>query len=608
LAVKDLFFSELRRFRTLSLTLALAHLLLLLFLNRMNDFLQQPYFDSVILFGVYTVLGLALALVQVGSYRKPSQWLWLIHRPLSTERIFAALGLSSLTLLTITMFMPMLLLVLGTDLFTSKVVDSRHYMSLVHLLAFAMMAWLGGAHACVSRSKAAIAVLCVPILTMHLVSVWWLLLPVAISLAWLSWITLKSFRANRDAPLPSNSALLLTALPLQLGLFLLLAVIGKMAFLTVSIMLGTDPLNTEFPPQGGLIETVRAEPKQEMIWGLAHSADARATSWREQLPLMEPVRIGPYVARFPIRHQLSNLNAPTQWWDEKRRIMWTFSHDRMLFHGRAPESGADHGWWGVNGAGDTTPFAEVPFASGTGYLLSPSALYAIDNDEQRQHELFRLQAGEAFVDIPQREFNRLMVLTNQRLLAYRTDRQNVSPFAPLLLDWQVQLPRGVTHLEGVSIAEMMDGWLLSFLYGDGLRQIGFTQFSNIVQPWQQMLFVDDEARAVVVGEREINRDYPALYQTVWWLSPLLHTLSEWPESALDKGLTWPLQPELLPDVPEFYPAAAALMLASLALALWWLRGTGMSPARRRLWLASCAALGLPAFLSMILLEPRALRS
>lgn len=604
--MKDLFFSELRRFRRLTLLAATGHLLLLLFLNRTTNLLQQAYFDSMVLFGVYLLLGLALAVVQVGSYRKPSQWLWLIHRPLSTDRIFAALALSALTMLSLVLVLPLLLLVLGTAQFTTKVVDSHHYAIVFHLLAFAMMAWLAGAHACVSRHKAAIVVLAAPLLlAVHLISVWWLLLPVLSCLVWLSWITLKSFRANRDAPIADHGTLLLTALPLQLGLFLLVFALGKMLFLTASIMVGTDPLNTEFPPKGGLIETQRAEPVQELLFGLTESSDARAASWREQLPLLEPVRIGPYLNRFPIRHQLSNLNMPTQWWDEQRSILWTFSHDQMVFRGRNPESGVDHGWWGVNGVGDRTPFAEVPFASHEGYLLTRSAFYAIDNEEQRQHELFRLAAGEHFIDAPSKAFNRLLVLTSERLLLYRTDRQATSAFSPPLLDWQLALPRGVQNIEGVAIAELMDGWLVSFLYGDGVRQIGFSQFSVTAEPWQQVIHIDDNGNATVVGERPIQRDYSALQQLSWWFSPVLHTLSEWPDSALDKGLTWPLQVEILPSAPVLYPVAATLMLLSLALAVWWLRGSQMSRGRRQVWLVSCALLGVPAFLSLICLEPRA---
>ncbi|NQD36819.1 hypothetical protein HPT27_07250 [Permianibacter sp. IMCC34836] len=607
--MKDLFFSELRRFRKLALAAAVIHLLLLLFVGRMNDLLQQAYFQSAPIFAFYLLLGLALAIYQVGSYRKPSQWLWLIHRPLPTSHIFAALALSAATLLTLVMLLPQLLIVLGTDLFTSKVVDIRHYLMLLHLLAFAMMAWLAGAHACVSRHKAAIAVLAAPILlSLHLVSVWWLLLPVSLALAWLSWITLKSFRANREAPVQGTATLLLTALPLQLGLFLVVYEIGAFLYLTGSIMVGTDPLNTEFPPHGGVIESLRSEPKNAMVIALEGSTDPRAPAWREQLPLMEPVRIGPFVQRFPIRQQLSNLNVPTEWFDEVHKILWTFSHDRMLFHGRNPESGADHGWWGVKGAGDTTPFREVPFASADGYLMSRSVLYAIDDDSHRQHELLRLAADESFVDVPRREFNRLLVLTNQRVMAYRSDREAASAFAPPLLDWQLPLPHSVDQLEFVDIAELMDGWLVSTLYGEGQRQIGFTQFNHYALPSQQVNYIDDEGHSSLINTRVIPRDYPSLYTVDWWFSPPLYLLAEWPDSALDKGFTWPLKPEPLPRDPVLYPVAATFMLLAAALAFWWLRDCTTTTGRRRFWLASCVLLGLPALLSLFLLEPRRQRT
>jgi hypothetical protein len=74
--------------------------------------------------------------------------------------------------------------------------------------------------------------------------------------------------------------------------------------------------------------------------------------------------------------------------------MWSFSHDQMMFHGRNPENGADHGWWGRSGVGDNTPFTEVPFTSQEGYLMTGSVLYAIDDDSHRYHETMLLPAGE----------------------------------------------------------------------------------------------------------------------------------------------------------------------------------------------------------------------
>jgi hypothetical protein len=193
------------------------------------------------------------------------------------------------------------------------------------------------------------------------------------------------------------------------------------------------------------------------------------------------------------------------------------------------------------------------------------------------------------------------------VMAYRSDRTAVSIFAPLLLDWQLALPRGVADLEFVDIAEMMDGWLLSMLYGEGQRQIGFNQFNHFNEPSQHVVFLDDESKVTTVNQRTINRDYPALQSIDWWFSPPLHLLAEWPESLLNKGLTWRFEHDVLPTVPVFYAVTVALMLLSLSLAVWWLRDTELLPSRRVFWLINCALVGLPALLSLMLLEPRKAR-
>lgn len=602
--MKDLYFSELRRFRLLALLAAVVNLLLLMFFNRLEDLLQAGTLHGVFLF-IYILMGLGLAVMQVGAYRKPSQWAWLVHRPLATSRIFTALALSALTVLGAVIALPMLMVLVGTDINSTRVVDVRHYFYLVHLLAFAMMAWMAGAHACVSRSRFAVAVLFAPLLlALHMVSVFALLVPVGLALGWLTWITLKSFRANREAPIRGIGTLLLTALPLQIGLFLLCVVIMRFVLVSGGILLGTDPLNTDYPPRGGLIETERSDPSEEIAWGLAESKDPRADSWQQQMPLLEPLRFGPWLTRFPVRHQFSSLNLPSGWYDKEHETSWTFSHDRMLFVGRNPESGAAKGVFGQNGAGDDTRFEHVPVVGEHGDLLTRNALYGIDAETEEVVLRHRLGDGETFTAVPQRGFDRIMLLTNQRLIVRRENSRAAASIPPLLPDWEIELPRGAQHLQSVTVAELMNGWLVSFVYGNGMRQIGYSQFSVVVPPWQQVQFIDSDGEAAILAERDINADFPSVQRSYWWLSPLLETLTSIPEAKLDKGLTWPMRITPLPHPESLWIAAAVTVLLATGLAWWWMRDTSMGAIRRRVWLASCLLLGLPAFLSLVLLEPR----
>ncbi len=602
--MKDLFFSEWRRFRRAMLIVTACNGLMLLFLSRITNVLQMPVDDQGMMLVISMLIGLMLALVQVGSYRKPSQWLWLIHRPLAPPRIFAALALSALAMLTVAIFLPLLMFVLATDLFTTHVVDIRHYVALFHMLAFTMMAWLAGAHASVSWNRLTVALLVVPfLLAMHLASVWSLLLPVFVSLAWLTWVAMHSFRADRSSPIAQSSVLLLTVLPLQLVFFLIVFHLSKVAVSVVELMAENNyPAVTVLATDENAAASARSFSQNGFIRGLGASKDPRAAEWREQIPLLEVADLQPDLGQFPVRNQISNLRG--RWWDAKRGIDWTFSHDRMMFHGRDLKTGDDRGWWGANGAGDQHAFTQIPIFS-----MSSGVLFAIDDETQRQHELLHLPRGEWFVSHPVRALDRTLVLTNQRLLAYREDRRAASKFAPLQLDWQLPLAIEEREVPSVSIVELLDGWLVSVFYFTPGELDGF---ESLAEQWQQVVHINESGTSTVVGEvRNISNvsisigDAPLVPRASWWLSPVLYLLARWPETALDKGLTQPPQLAPLPVVPVFYPVAAGLMLLSFALGHWWLRGVPVNPARRRLWLASCLVLGLPAFLSLVCLEPRA---
>src|SRR5687767_2370835 len=467
--MKDLIRSEWRRFARVSLVVATVHGLALLLMSRAMDVPQLGYEDQGMMLILYMLLGLTLAVIQVGSYRQTSRWLWLMHRPLPPGRIFAALALSALAQLSVAVFLPLLVFVFVTHVFSTQVIDSRHYASVFIALAFATMAWLAGAHACISRSKAAVAVLLAPIiLAMHLASVWWLVFPVVICLAWLVFVARHSFRADRDAPIRRSAVLLLTALPLQLGFFLLvfhlsktsLAVVGLLTSSPGRTVLASDP-NIDIEAH---MRTVGLVVFQK---GLASSSDPRAAGWSEQLPLVQMAGVASDIERFPVRHQLGNVAQP--WWDDKRSTKWTFSHDRMQFHGRDQNGGRSRGWWGTGGVGDTKSFSEVP-SSG---MMTRTTLYAVDNETQRQHELLSLPAGEWFTGKPVNALDRVLVLTNRRLLVYRADREALSAFAPPKLDWQLPLAKGEPPPATVDIAELLDGWLVFLFYFDAREFDGF---------------------------------------------------------------------------------------------------------------------------------------
>jgi hypothetical protein len=586
----------------LAAIVAVCHGIGLVLISRVADVSQLGHDDQGALLVVYVLVGLTLSLLQVGSYRQGSRWLWLIHRPLPPSRIFAALALSALAALSVAVIAPLLLFLLAADVLTTQVVDSRHYVALFHVLTFTMMAWLAGSHACTSRHRLTVIVLLAPLLmAWHMASVWWLFPPVLIALAWLVFIARHSFRADRDAPIARHRVLLLTALPLQLAFFVIgfqftKAGVGLVNLLSRSpgrTILATD---TDVDVNAA----VRNIDITFFAKGLERGRDARVPGWREQLPLLKMGGVQPDIARFPVRHQFGNLAPPR--WDDKRNIKWTFSHDRMLFLGREPNTGTTHGWWGTHGVDSLTPFGEVPVSG-----MTRRTLYVVDDETQRQHELVRLPEGEWFTGRPVNALDRLLLLTNKRLLVYRPDREALSSFAPPALDWQLPLAPGEAAPLAVSLVELLDGWLVSLFYSDAREFDGFKSF---IDPWQQVVHIDTNGASTVIAERRGIHDHSVSFTgsvlvpvASWWLSPALYSVAHVPD-LLETGLTQPPRFEPLPRVPMFYVMALALMLVSVAGGHAWLRGTQTTASRRRLWLGSCAVLGLPALLSLMCLEPR----
>ncbi len=599
----DLFRSEWRRIRRLAFGVAVAHLVALGLMSRVADVTELGYQDLFALLLVYMLLSLALAVFQVGSYRQPGRWLWLIHRPLAPGRIFTAIALAGAAAITVAIVLPLAIFLVAIDLLTTHVVDVRHYVAVVHALAFAMMAWFAGAHACTSRHRLAAAVLLAPLmLTLHPASAWALLPLLLVCVAWLAFVARHGFRANRDAPLASHRVLLLTALPLQVAFFFLLFHLTKGGIALADVVSrGTSARTVRSTDAAVDIEAhMRRIGLESWSEALAPSTDQRAAAWRAELPMARLTGLMPDIKRFPVRHQVGSVARP--WWDGRRNVKWTFSHDAMMYHGRQPGTGVSRGWWGKAGFSSREPFAEMPVGT-----MTASSLHVISRDTLRQREVVRLPLGEWFTGSPARSGNRVFLLTNLRLHSYEWMRDTMRADMNPTLEWTLPLEdRGLLPMT-VDIAEVSDGLLVSLFYFDDWEYDGF---EFLLHPWQRVLHVDPSGHSTLVSERSDVRNRQvsigaksSVPVVSWWVSPPLYVLAHVTD-LLDTGLTQPPRFALLPREKALRVAALLLLLVSVAGAWVWLRQARVTRARRRVWLATCALLGVPALLSLMCLEPR----
>jgi hypothetical protein len=598
--MKDLFLAECRRFRNAALIFAAVHLCLQLFVARIDDVLQMGWEKQLLALALYLLSGLGFALYQFATWRQPGRWLWLLHRPLSRAAIFGAIALASTALILFAVGLPALITVLAKHHLGGGAVDVRHYLLVVHVVMLTIIAWLAGAFVVINGSRSAIVILVLPYLMLgHLANGVVMLLPALLCMALLSCTVYGAFKPDRTAPPATGAALLATALPLLLGFYLAMAGAGSVAFQFGQMALDVHPLNRAVPPAGAFTELTRADGRTALLTGLAASNDARAPQWRRQIALLEVGDIEPTVHQFPVRNQVAN-KGQLVWNSPQKNIVWSFSHDAMLFRGRDIYTAEHRGWMGAGGVGDTTPFAAVPVLAERG-LVTPQQHYAIVTQTQKLRKLIDLKAPETLAGGAKEIGGRLYAVTNQRLIAF--DKPAGAESMPAEL-FSVALPGPLNDLDRVDIAPLLDGTLLSF--NPGRNMVSGESGST-----QTVLFVDAAGHADVVARRPLAHDFSPLFEHKdWWLSPLLHAVVALPDMLLDKGIvldkglssyTNPVQR------PRPWPVVAAALISALlsAGAAWlWLRPITAPRRRKAAWIAAALLLGPPAVACLMVLQSR----
>ena len=590
--MKDLFFAECRRFRNAALIAAVVHLVLLQLASRVADPLQQRWQGQMLFLAVSAVAGLAFAAFQFGGYRQPSRWVWLMHRPLARGRIFGALALASLALLTVVVALPALLVIAGTDQFSGRTVDARHYLIPLHLLLASFTAWLGGVYLMLSGRRSAFVVLFAPtLLTWHLASGAALLLPALLGVAMMAALAYTAFKPDRTAAPGGLPGQLAAGLPLVLGFYCLMLWGGAAGFQAGQMLLGVNPLNSPVPPGGGYTELVRTPGAANLQRALAASNDPRAAHWRRQLALLDVGKVRPEGHEHPVRGALANLDA-TGFGDGHHNTYWTFNHDRMLYEGRDMHTDAPRGWFGLGGMKDLRPFDSVPVIPGK-FVMTRQHLLQLDLGADRAHTLVSVRAPEVLSGGVQEVGRHGFVLTNLRLIAFR---KPLDPQARLEELYSVALPGPFGDLDRVDVARLLDGTLLSFNFGRRMND-------GEVGSRQHVLFVDAAGRAQTIAARELTHDFPQLFEhRAWWLSPAAHLLATLPERLLDKGAIADAPTAQAARPGAVVAAAVFAALLSAALAAWRLR---RHPPRGRLaWSAAALVLGPPCVAALWMLAPR----
>lgn len=588
----DLFKGELLRFRPWALIAGLINLAVLAFLSRMVDLAQQPL-QVYQAFGLaYAVVGALLGLYQMGSYRKPNQWLNLLHRPMHRLQIAGALTGAGAVVLMLAIALPIALVAVYQETLTPRVVDMRHWLLPIAGCLIAISGYLAGAYAMVGDRRYSFAGFLLPNLFMYSQASGVAMLGVQlVAIAFLAVLLAIAFKPDPTAASRNPLSVLAVALPVQVGAYFLLWILGFGVELGWTVS-GTHPLNMPTPPKGGYIEADRAEGKDILLMGIADSRAREAALWREQIALSDVYTRYP-LRNLPERNTLTNP-APLEFSDGDNNTMLVFSHDRERFVRRGLLDNRPRGELGVGEAQAAFPAPTMPY--GATYLFNARAAYQYETEQQRFFERIRLPVGEVMASPPEPAGDNILVLSDRAAYFYpgREAMNGLDLLTPLM---RVPMPGHIGKLSRVDAIELLDGYLLSFTYTWGAWS------GELQQPFQQVVRVDGAGKAHEVARRSIRIDLPSAYTNRnTWLSPVIRAICLGARDLFAANDPLTAKPERVPA--SVLTLAGVLCLLSLLAAIWVSGRQAHSPRGRWAWVVLCGVVGLPALVSLWLLYPR----
>lgn len=594
----ELFKAELLRFRLWALALAAVHFLALGFLTRVVDLAQQPLVIHWSFGGTYAAFGLLLGLYQMGTYRKPSAWLNMLHRPLSSPRIAISLIAAGVALLALAAALPIVLIALWQGAMTPRVVDLRHWLLALAALQIATAGYLVGAYGMLGERRYCFSGLVFPLLLITAVATGFGALAVqALAVLWLIAMVLATFKPDLDAPPRSAAGMVAVALPLQMAMYLLM-LLAYSGIEMLWIAQGSHPNNMPTPPRGGHNEPEKIDARTRMRMALEGSTHADAPLLREQIALSEPTGIASQLRRVPQRSELANV-APMEFDDDARGVRWVFSHDDMRLHGYRLNDRTPAGTLGVGAENAAFPVPALPVgampgsAKGDALLIAGNTAYHYDSESGRVLPRVRLPEGEVLVGAS--PVGETLGVISNRALYFFDGREAVEPQRVMTPRLRVPISGHYRDIYNLDMIELVDGYLIVFSNSYNAHT------AEGAVPYQHVLRVREGGAVEAIAKRRLNYDYPEFYRyQSFWTSPALYALRNRAQQLFAPPL--PLEISVAAPIPRsMWLLTGALSLLALIGALWRTRGLAMPTPVRAVWIVICGLIGLPALAALWLL-------
>ncbi len=602
----DIVKSEFKRYRIWALLLMLVHLVAawfmhaagFLWLDRTSPVHTGEWMAA--LFG-----GALFGLLQIGLHKRPSHWAYLIHRPISSTRIFLGLTIAALALICIALFLPALLIIGILDGLTAQVVDWRHYAFPWQVFGIAFATYMVGAYTQLYPSKAVFV-------SVALVTYFFIMglyttplttfVPLLVVCVWLFYLCKESFKPDLTTHFSRPRDIVLAALPLQIALTFLLNVAQVPFYHVPLLIMGAHPDKNPVPDT---YETFRfhTEDEAQATYFLSKIGSERATTLIRQAQLGDRAIIQ-YVGadgRFPLRNNMLVQDYRAYRFFDANRGVWAFSHDQMLIKGYDNAQDATIGWIGEQGFLDTPAaanekdrYAEVPIIYRGRFIVSKRQVKRIDFDDRLVETVFTLAADEQLTGGVTVSDHFAAIASDKRL--YLFDLADFNDHAgELEPEYELIHPVGLDPIGQIYSVKLVDGYLLTYIREPTYRE-------------------NDVATQTFVIKLDGSSEYIGEYRFTATKHPLVVAYNQFVNSPAISYLQGLIYSWITPgqksatismsarSVPRSVWLIALLLCAASAIAVFFLARRSQLPrAQVGLWTLMTAVVGVPSLLSFFVL-------
>lgn len=598
--------SEFVRYQKWALLIVIVLLAVFGFISTLKPLLEANGAQSALVNMTFLSVSLFFGILQMALYKRANQWTYLIHRPISPAKIYCGLSGAGILLLVCALGLPWFISMVGLDLFTHTVVESRHYLQVVFLLLTCIVCYLIGTLMVLNASYGIAGLLVILVIVLAPVAKNTLVqfAPVILILAGLFYLNIKSFKPDLSRYLTQPFSLVLLAVPLSFAMLFVLTMVATMTFYHLpNFIAGTHPDNNPVEGTYRYIWTYDEADTPEYI--LQNTETALAKNMIQQAKLANIDWVDTDNWTFPRKGQLYTDDYQYSLSHKQTNSTWQFSHSEMVLVGISSTTGKPVGILGKNGFVDTMAlvtnndrFIDVPFLLGEKHLMTRTVLYQVNFTEKLLSQKYSLEGDEFFIGTPDMHKNFITINTNKHTMlfdpqAYQDEYQQAVP------DYVIPHPVPVKNLYALRVFQLADGYLFTYFGSD---YFGFDR------PGAQAFYAKLSGEIEYVGGREFT-----VYSHPEWIRNSLYVVSPvlWGAQNVMFNSIEPAKKHIysLSEIREIdFPKqviklAILLHIISVLGAIVICRRHRLKPAQVATWISLCAFLSVPALAACLMLNP-----